>query len=307
MKIVVTGGLGFIGSNIVDAYVAQGHEVMVIDNLVTGQKQNQNLKAKWIEADIKSPEAAKAVTDFRPEIINHLAAQIDVRSSVTNPLFDASTNIMGGLNVLEAARLAGNLKRVIYSASGGTMYGEHARMPTPETEPVKPTCPYGVSKAAFEMYLHCAHALYGIHYVSLRYANVYGPRQNSHGEAGVVAIFAERILANKPCTIYGGGKQTRDFVCVTDVVEANVKALSTDYCGGVNIATGIEVDVNTVLTMLAKHAGKTVVPTYAAARAGELSRSVLDVSLAKKALHWSPQLDIDKGIQKTMEWYRNHQ
>jgi UDP-glucose 4-epimerase len=306
MRILVTGGLGFIGSNIVDAYVALGHEVLIVDNLVTGQRQNQNVKAKCLELDIRSSEAAQGISDFRPEIINHHAAQIDVRKSVAEPRFDADCNVLGSLNVLEAGRRGGALARVIYAASGGSMYGDTFALPTPEHHAIKAISPYGVSKAALELYLKCFHALYGLHYVALRYANVYGPRQNVHGEAGVVAIFAERILADKPCVIYGDGKQTRDFVCVLDVVRANVKALSTPFVGGVNIATGIEVDVSTIFSLLAKYAGKKIVPTHEAERLGEQRRCVLDNSLAKTELSWSPEFQIEAGIEKTMAWYRGH-
>jgi UDP-glucose 4-epimerase len=306
MRILVTGGLGFIGSNVVDAYVALGHEVLIVDNLITGQRQNHNVKAKCLELDICSAEAAQAISDFRPEIINHHAAQIDVRKSVAEPRFDADCNVVGALNVLEAGRRGGALSRVIYAASGGSMYGDTVVLPTPERHAIQAISPYGVSKAALELYLQCFHALYGLHYVALRYANVYGPRQNVHGEAGVVAIFAKRILADKPCVIYGDGKQTRDFVCVFDVVQANVRALSTPFVGGVNIGTGVEVDVNTIFSLLAKHAGKKTVPTYEAERLGEQRRCVLDNSLAKTALGWSPEFRIEAGIEKTMAWYRGH-
>lgn len=304
MKIVVTGGAGFIGSNIVDAYVALGHQVMIIDNLSTGQRTNVNAKAELVVADIRSEQAAKAVEAFAPQIVNLHAAQIDVRKSVTEPRFDADVNVGGLLNVLEAARKTGALKRTIYAASGGSMYGDTDQIPTPESHPCGAVSPYGVSKHACELYLHCWRAVYGIHSVALRYANVYGPRQNPHGEAGVVAIFTERLVQGKSCTIYGDGGQTRDFVHVADVTAANVRAIDTAFTGGVNIATGVETDVNAVYRHLADAAGVKGPAQYAEARLGEQRRSVLDVRKAKSVLGWAPTFDIQRGLANTVEWFK---
>ena len=306
MRILVTGGAGFIASQIVDAYLALGHEVVTIDNISTGDRKNLNPKARFLELDIRSEAAAKAVEDFKPEVLNLHAAQIDVRKSVTEPRFDADTNVGGTLNLVEAARRGGALGRVIYAASGGSMYGDSQVLPTPETEPPAGVSPYGVSKFACELYLSCFRAMYGLHYVALRYANVYGPRQNLHGEAGVVAIFAERLLRGDPCTIYGDGGQTRDFVFVGDVVAANVKALSTDFCGGANIATSVETDVNRVYALLAKNLGLDTPPKHGPERLGEQRRSVLANGKAKQVLGWTPQVDVERGMAETIAWYRSH-
>lgn len=306
MKIVVTGGAGFIASQIADAYLGLGHEVLIIDNLSTGERRNLNAKAQFVEADIRTDVAAKAVEAFKPDALNLHAAQIDVRKSVGEPRFDADTNIGGTLNMVEAARRGGALKRVVYAASGGSMYGDSLVMPTPETEPVGAVSPYGVSKATGELYLACWRAMYGLHYVALRYANVYGPRQNLHGEAGVVAIFAERLLRGDACTIYGDGKQTRDFVFVGDVVDANVKALTTEFCGGVNIGTQAETDVNRVYELLAKNLGVATAAKHGPERLGEQRRSVLANGKAKQVLGWTPQFDVERGMADTIRWYREH-
>lgn len=306
MKIVVTGGAGFIASQIADAYLGLGHEVLIIDNLSTGERRNLNAKAQFVEADIRTDVAAKAVEAFKPEVLNLHAAQIDVRKSVGEPRFDADTNIGGTLNMVEAGRRGGALKRVVYAASGGSMYGDSLVMPTPETEPVGAVSPYGVSKATGELYLACWRAMYGLHYVALRYANVYGPRQNLHGEAGVVAIFAERLLRGDACTIYGDGKQTRDFVFVGDVVDANVKALTTEFCGGVNIGTQAETDVNRVYELLAKNLGVATAAKHGPERLGEQRRSVLANGKAKQVLGWTPQFDVERGMADTIRWYREH-
>ena len=304
MKIAVTGGAGFIGSNVAEAYVEGGHEVLVIDDLSSGVKAQIHAKAAFVQADIRSDEAAKAIEAFKPEVLNLHAAQIDVRRSVTEPALDADVNVCGSLKMLEAARKAGALQRVIYAASGGSMYGDSLIMPTPETEPAAPVSPYGVSKAAFEHYLAAYKAMYGLHYVALRYANVYGPRQNPHGEAGVVAIFTDRLISGKTCTIFGDGGQTRDFVYVYDVVNANVAALTCEHVGGLNISTGVETDLNKVYTELAKAAGVTAAPEYAPGKVGEQRRSALINAKAIKALRWVPQWDVERGLASTVEWFR---
>ena len=241
---------------------------------------------------------------YRVEVLNLHAAQIDVRRSVTDPRFDADVNVGGLLNVLEAARRAGKLKRAIYAASGGSMYGDTLQIPTPETHGCGAVSPYGVSKHACELYLQAWRGIYGLHYVALRYANIYGPRQNPHGEAGVVAIFTERLVQGKPCTINGDGGQTRDFVHVADVTAANVRALDTSFCGGVNIGTGVETDVNTVYRHLAKAAGVSTPALYAEGKLGEQRKSVLDNRKAKDVLGWSPSFDIAKGLANTVAWFQ---
>lgn len=303
MRIVITGGAGFIGSNLADAYVAEGHEVLVIDDLSSGVRAQVPAKAQFVQADIRSEAAAKAVEAFRPEVLNHHAAQIDVRRSVDEPRMDLDANVGGLLNVLEAGR-RGGLKRVVYAASGGSMYGDTSVIPTPETEPCMAVSPYGVSKHACELYLQVWRALYRVHYVALRYSNVYGPRQNVHGEAGVVAIFTDRLLGGRECTIYGDGGQTRDFVHVHDVVAANVLALTTNFCGGVNICTATETEVGRVYALLAKAAGVTRPATHASERAGEQRRSVLANGKAKTVLGWSPKMDIERGLAQTLGSFR---
>ncbi|MFT3707251.1 MAG: NAD-dependent epimerase/dehydratase family protein [Archangium sp.] len=304
MKAVVTGGAGFIASHVTDAYVEAGHQVLVIDDLSSGTRRNLNPKAEFLQADIRSPEAAKALEAFKPELLNLHAAQIDVRKSVTDPLLDAELNTLGTIKLFEAARRGGALKRVVYAASGGSMYGDKAPIPTTEAEHPAGVAPYAVSKFAGELYLSCFSAMYGTHYVALRYANVYGPRQNLHGEAGVVAIFAERLLRGDPCTIYGDGGQTRDFVFVEDVVAANVAAVTTNYCGGVNICTSTETDVNTVYSLLAKNLGVSTPAKYAPERLGEQRRSVLANDKAKKVLGWAPKVAVEEGMARTIAWYR---
>lgn len=306
MRIAITGAAGFIASHVADAYLGMGHEVLVIDNLSTGVRVNLNPQARFVEADIRSEAAAKALEAFRPEVLNLHAAQIDVRRSVAEPRFDADVNVGGTLNVLEAARRGGALGRVVYAASGGSMYGDCELIPTPETAPPAGVSPYGVSKFTCELYLGCYRAMYGLHYVALRYANVYGPRQNSHGEAGVVAIFAERLLRGEECTIYGDGGQSRDFVFVGDVARANVKALTTDFCGGVNIGTGVETDVNRVYELLAKNVGTDRPARYAAGKPGEQRRSLLANAKAKQVLGWVPEVGVARGIAETITWYRSH-
>lgn len=305
MRIVVTGGAGFIASQISDAYAALGHEVLVIDDLSSGARKNLNPKARFLEADIRGEQAARAIEAFKPEVLNLHAAQIDVRKSVADVRLDADTNIGGTLNMVEAARRGGALQRVVYAASGGSMYGDSQVLPTPETEPPAGVSPYAVSKFSGELYLSCFKAMYGLHYVALRYANVYGPRQNLHGEAGVVAIFAERLLRGEPCTIYGDGGQTRDFVFVGDVVDANVKALTTTFCGGVNIATSTETDVNRVYALLAKNLGVETPVKYGPERLGEQRRSVLSNAKAEQVLGWVPKIDVERGMAQTIAWYRN--
>lgn len=304
MKIVITGGAGFIGSNVADAYVALGHQVLVIDDLSSGQRANLNPRAEFVHADIRSEQAAKAVEGFAPEVLNLHAAQIDVRRSVTEPRFDADVNIGGLLNVLEAARRAGKLKRAIYAASGGSMYGDTLQMPTPETHPCGAVSPYGVSKHTCELYLQAWRGIYGLHDVALRYANVYGPRQNPHGEAGVVAIFTERLVHGRSCTINGDGGQTRDFVHVADVTAANVRALETAFKGGVNIGTGVETDINTVYRHLANAANVKTPAQYAEGKLGEQRRSVLDNRKAAEVLGWKPSFDVARGLAQTVEWFK---
>jgi len=303
VKILVTGGAGFIGSHVCDEFIAKGHSVEALDNLSTGSRKNLSAAVPLAVLDIRSPEAASYIVAHRPDVVCHLAAQMDVRKSVDDPCFDAESNILGTLNLLEAARRAG-VKKFIFSSTGGAIYGEQDVFPAPETHATRPVSPYGVSKAAGELYLGYYRAQYGLDFVALRYANVYGPRQNPHGEAGVVAIFARRLVARESCTIYGDGAQTRDFVFAQDVARANSLALERDFVGPVNIGTGIETDINRVYELLAAAAGVRQPATHAAAKPGEQRRSCIDPSLAKRVLGWSPTVAVEEGLRQTIAFFR---
>ncbi|HXN40310.1 MAG TPA: NAD-dependent epimerase/dehydratase family protein [Myxococcaceae bacterium] len=304
MKVLVTGGAGFIGSHVCDEFASRGQTVVALDNLSTGNKRNLSGKVSLVELDIRSPEAAAYITNLKPDVICHLAAQMDVRKSVEDPRFDAESNIVGMLNLLEAGRRAG-VKKFIFSSTGGAIYGEQDVFPAPETHATRPVSPYGVSKAAGELYLGYYRAQYGLDYVALRYANVYGPRQNPHGEAGVVAIFAGRLVARERCTIFGEGKQTRDFVFGKDVARANYLAFERDFVGPVNIGTGIETDINRIYELLALAAGVKQPAIHAAAKPGEQRRSCIDPSLAKRVLGWSPAVSLEEGLPQTLAYFRS--
>jgi UDP-glucose 4-epimerase len=304
MKILVTGGAGFIGSHVVDRYLAEGHEVVVVDNLSTGRREPVNPKAKLSLLDIRSPRLAEVFETERPEVVNHHAAQIDVRRSVADPALDASVNVLGALNLLSCCRRFG-VRRVIYASSGGAVYGETAMLPTPEEHPLRPASPYGVSKLAVEHYLACWSALYGISALALRYANVYGPRQNPLGEAGVVAIFAHRLLRGEPAIINGDGAQTRDYVYVGDVAEGNLRALEQpEVTGALNIGTGVETSVLDLFDRLQAAAGVAGQVQHGPPKPGEQRRSVLDITLAKRLLGWTPRVTLDKGLRRTIEHFR---
>ena len=250
MRILVTGGAGFIGSHVVDAYVQAGHDVLVVDNLSTGKRENLPVQARFVEADIQDPAVRQLIVLEKIEIVSHHAAQMDVRRSVADPLYDARVNILGMLNVLEGAREA-HVKKFIFASSGGAIYGEQEAFPAAEEHPTAPISPYGVSKRAGEHYLYFYRVEYGLPSIALRYANIYGPRQDPHGEAGVVAIFTQRLLAGEQPVINGDGKQTRDYVFVGDVAQANLAALQVDYDGPLNIGTGSETTVNQLFTLSA--------------------------------------------------------
>ncbi|MBM7116804.1 SDR family oxidoreductase [Archangium primigenium] len=303
MKVLVTGGAGFIGSHVCDAFVRSGHEVIALDNLSSGKKENLDPRVRLEVADIRSPEAAALVRAERPQVLLHLAAQMDVRRSVEDPRFDADANILGFLNLLEAGRASG-VQKVVFSSTGGAIYGEQDVFPAPESHATRPISPYGVSKASGELYLNYYKAQYGLKYVALRYANVYGPRQNPHGEAGVVSIFSTRLLAGQDCTIYGEGKQTRDFVYVEDVARANLLAAEKDYSGPINIGTGVETDINRLFSLLAQSAGVSKPPGHAPGRPGEQMRSCIDNRLAREVLGWQPTVDLAEGTRRTVAFFR---
>lgn len=304
MRILVTGGAGFIGSHVVDAFLAAGHEVSVVDNLATGNPAFVDPRARLHTVDLRSPRLERAFEAQRPDVVAHLAAQAAVSRSVLDPTFDASVNILGGLNLLECCRRHG-VARVIYSSSGGAGYGDTDVIPTPEEHPTRPTSPYGVSKVAFEHYLSVWDALHGRRSVSLRYANVYGPRQNPHGEAGVVAIFCHRLLTGQTPIINGDGGQTRDFVYVADVAAANLLALErAEVTGAVNIGTGEETSVTELYDRLARVSGTGLRAERGPSRPGEQRRSCLNPRLARHALGWRPVVSVDEGLARTFDAFK---
>ncbi len=302
MRIMVTGGAGFIGSHLVDRFVADGHDVVALDDLSGGRREVVNPKARLVVADVRGPEAAAAVLAFAPEVLCHHAAQMDVRKSVADPAFDAHVNLVGLLNLMESARVAGALTHVLFASSGGAMYGEQEHYPAREEHPSRPESPYGLAKALSEQYLDWYQRFYGVGYTALRYGNVYGPRQNPHGEAGVVAIFCQRILDNKALTIFGDGGQTRDYVFVDDVVAANALALTAGLQGGFNVGAGVETDVKQLASGLIAASGKSIEVKHEAPRPGEQRRSVIDPAKLKAA-GWAPSVDVAEGLKRTFAWF----
>ena len=306
MKILVTGGAGFIGSHVVDAFVEARHEVVVVDDLSSGKRSNLNPNARFHQIDIRTPAVADVITRERPDVISHHAAQMDVRRSVADPVFDAETNVVGFLRILEAAR-AVSVRKVLFASSGGAAYGEQENFPAREPDPTNPVSPYGVSKRSGEHYLFFYHAVHGLEYVALRYANVYGPRQDPHGEAGVVAIFTLKLLRGEAPTIHGDGLQTRDYVYVGDVVDANRRALESSFVGPVNIGTGKETDVVTLARTLQRLSGTNAEPEHGPAKPGEQRRSVIDGALARRELAWEPRTSLEDGLRRTFEWFRSRE
>lgn len=303
MNILVTGGAGFIASHIVDKYLEFGHNVIVIDNLSTGRLENLNPKAKFYQMDITDPMIEQIFKSTSIDVVNHHAAQIDVRISVANPLFDAKVNIVGGINLYECCRKYG-VKKIIFASSGGTIYGEQKYFPADENHPLQPCSPYGISKLTNEKYLYYYKEIFGIKFVALRYANVYGPRQNPHGEAGVIAIFSKKFLKNEQPVINGDGKNTRDYVFIDDVVEANVLALDEKLSGSFNIGTGVEHDVITIFNALKKISSSKHKPVFGPAKSGEQRRSCLDFRLFQKLTGWTPKTSLEEGLTHTVEFFK---
>ena len=304
MKIVVTGGAGFIGSHVVDSYVQAGHQVLVIDNLSTGKQEFVNPEADLEVADITEHNKIRQIlSSFQPDVINHHAAHIQVGYSVENPQFDAEKNIIGLLNIMESVKDT-EINRVIMASTGGAMYG-NKQTPFDESMKEAPLSPYGVSKRAGELYLNYYHELYNIPYVSLRYANVYGPRQNPHGESGVVAIFCEMIAEDKQPIINGDGTHTRDYVYVSDVAKANQMALEADFVGELNIGTAQETSTNQVFDLVTDAMEADVPEQHGPARPGEQVTSSLDYSKAQQILGWEPTVEFKQGVKKVAEWYRS--
>jgi UDP-glucose 4-epimerase len=303
VKIVVTGGAGFIASHIVDAYLEAGHEVHIVDDFSTGQSANVNSKATLHRVDIAEKQAARLIEQIKPDILSHHAAQMDVRHSVADPTFDARVNILGFINLLEACKDNG-VKRVIFASSGGAVYGEQEVFPAGESHPTQPASPYGVSKRAGELYLSYYHQAFGLPYIALRYANVYGPRQSAMGEAGVVAIFLSLLLAGKTPVINGDGRQTRDYVYVGDVVAANMAALQGSFVGPINIGTGVETDVVTIFQHLRNALGSPIEARHGPPKMGEQRRSCLETSRAAQVLGWRHQMTLKDGLRQTAAYYR---
>src|SRR5215211_435809 len=303
-KILVTGGAGFIGSHVVDLFVAQGYEVVILDDLSTGHASNLNPAARFYQMDIRSPQVREVFEAEKPDYVSHHAAQMDVRRSVAQPLVDASINILGSINMLEYAKEFG-VKRFIYISTGGAVYGEPEQLPCDETHPINPICQYGASKHTVEHYLYMYNVNYGLNYTVLRYPNVFGPRQDPHGEAGVVAIFTGKMLAEEPVTINGDGEQTRDFVFVGDCARANYLAVTTDHKPGIyNIGWGRPTSINEIFTNLAKITNYTQPVSYGAAKVGETRHIYLNAVKANRDLSWSPTMSLEDGLRETVEYFR---
>lgn len=305
MRVLVTGGAGFVGSHVVERLVARGHRVAVVDDLSTGRRENVPEGVCFYRADIRSG-CGEVFEEFRPEVLCHQAAQMDVRRSVREPDFDAEVNVLGFVRLLKNCVEQG-VGKVLFASTGGAIYGEQRAFPATEDHPQYPLSPYGVSKLAGERYLHFYRAQYGLSYVALRYANVYGPRQNPHGEAGVVAIFCKNLAAYKPSVINGTGEQTRDYVYVGDVARANVLAVEGDVePGAYNIGTGVETNVNRLYEALRRIYGRDLPPRYGPAKPGEQLRSCVSPALAEKVLGWRPKVDLTTGLEETARYAGLH-
>ena len=303
-KILVTGGAGFIGSHVVDLFVTQGYEVVIVDDLSTGRASNLNPGAKFYQVDIRSPQLREVFEAEKPDYVSHHAAQMDVRRSVAQPLFDADINILGSINVIETAKDF-NVKRFIYISTGGAVYGEPESLPCDESHPINPICQYGASKHTVEHYLYMYHVNYDLKYTVLRYPNVFGPRQDPHGEAGVVAIFTGKMLAGEAVMINGDGDQTRDFVYVGDCAKANHLALTVDHQSGIyNLGWGRPTSINELCSVLVNITGYTLPIEYGAAKVGETRHIYLDASKIKKDLGWEPTITLEQGLEKTVAYFK---
>lgn len=307
MKILITGGAGFIGSHLVDALIEKKHRVFVIDNLSTGFKKNINPRARFFRVDLTNHKKIEAILKYeKPDVIFHLAAQMSVQESVKNPLFDAENNILASINLISLAHKY-KVKKIVFSSTGGAIYGDTKNRPTPETEKEWPLSPYGIAKLTVDKFLTYYGKIHGLNFTSLRYANVFGPRQNPHGEAGVVAIFLNKMLKSQQPTINGSGKQTRDYVFVGDVVNANLLALKNFNKTGIyNVGTGKETSVNTLFQEINLHFKNKFKEVHGPAKIGEQKTSCLSWAKIKKDFGWTPKVDFKTGIKKTYEWFRNN-
>jgi len=303
MKALVTGGAGFIGSHVMDAFVEAGHDVVVVDDLSTGRRANLNPAATFHEIDVRDPALRQVFEEERPDVVSHHAAQVDVRRSVADPTFDAEVNVLGSLNVLDCCREVG-VEKVIYISSGGAVYGEPVTLPCDEEHPIQPLCPYGASKYVVEQYLYVYRELYGLDYTVLRYGNVYGPRQDPHGEAGVVAIFAGQMVGEETPTINGSGEQERDFVYVGDCARANLLALARGSGRAYNLGSGEGTSINRLFELLKTVTGYEGEPVHGPAKAGETFRIYLDATRAREELGWEPEVSLREGLQRTAAHFR---
>ncbi len=303
MKILVTGGAGFIASQVADAFINEGHEVFILDNLATGFEKNINPKAKFIKDDITNKQLASLFEKEKFDVVNHHAAQMDVRRSVVDPAFDANTNIIGTINLLQNCIKTG-VKKFMFASTGGAVYGEQSYFPADENHPTSPLSPYGISKLAVEKYLYFYHVQYKLNYTILRYANIYGPRQNPFGEAGVVAIFSSKLLKGEQPVINGSGLQTRDYVFVGDVVKANLTALKDEHSDVYNIGTGKETNVNDLYGILNNLVGKGQIEKHGPAAPGEQMRSVITSDKFYKKFGWRPSTTLEEGLKKTVEYFK---
>ena len=303
-KVLVTGGAGFIGSHVVDIFIEQGFEVIIIDDLSTGRASNLNPAAKFYQMDIRNPQVREIFDVERPDYISHHAAQMDVRRSVVQPLFDADVNILGSINLIECAKDF-QVKRFIYISTGGAVYGEPEYLPCDEAHPINPICQYGASKHTVEHYLFMYQVNYGLDYTVLRYPNVYGPRQDPHGEAGVVAIFTGQMLNQKPTVINGDGEQTRDFVYVGDCARANLLAATIDHASGIfNLGFGKPTSINEIYTTLKKITSYPLTVVHGPAKLGETRHIYLNADKAGKILSWKPTLSLEEGLEKTVSYFK---
>jgi UDP-glucose 4-epimerase len=304
LKVLVTGGAGFIGSHVADRLLADGHEVVILDDLSNGHVENLQSNARFYQMDLHSPWIEELFRIERPDAVVHQAAQASVRRSVEDPVFDAGVNVLGTAALLQASVHHG-VRRFLFASTGGAIYGDADVIPTPEDYPALPVSPYGASKLSGEVYLRTFNALHGLSYAALRYANVYGPRQDPHGEAGVVAIFARRLLSKEKIRINGDGKQTRDFVYVGDVAEANARALGSDAVGSFNVGTGIETDITTIFQLLKQLTGSNQPEEHGPPLPGEQRRSVVDTRKIEKALRWKPNTSLQAGLDATVRYFRD--
>jgi len=304
LKILVTGGAGFIGSHVVDAFLKEGHDVVVVDNLTTGKTENIPEKARFVQADIRDNELNKLFADEHFDLVDHFAGQIDVRRSVADPVNDSKINITGSVHILELCRIY-SVKRFIFASTGGAIYGQQEHFPADENHPRYPISPYGIDKLAVENYLYWYFRNYGISCIALRYGNVYGPRQNPFGEAGVIAIWCHRMLANNRPVIYGDGRQTRDFTYISDVVRANLLAVQSYGFRVYNIGTGIETNINTIFRSLNKIFYDKFEEIHEPAQPGEQLRSSINPTKAGKELNWKPEVTLDDGLHQTVEFFKD--